>query len=325
MRTRLLGRTGWRVSEIGYGAWQIGGTMWGEVPEERAKAAVRAALDSGITFLDTALAYGDGRSERLIGQVLRERGVPGEVIVATKVPPLNREWPARPTMRLRDVFPARWIRQCAEQSLRNLGLDRPLDLLQLHVWTDAWAADDEWYEALLELRERQRLRAFGVSVNDHEPASALEVTASGRIDTIQVIYNVFDQTPEAELFPAAERAGVGVIVRVPLDEGSLAGTLRRDTRFPPGDMRARYFAGDRLRETVERVERLQPLLEREGQSMAQGALRFCLTPGAVSTVIVGSVRREHIEANAAASDPALLEAETLEALRSHAWPRNFYP
>jgi len=323
MRHRTLGRTGWPVSEIGYGAWQIGGEMWGEVPEARARAALHAALEAGIDFFDTALAYGDGRSERLIGAVLREAGARDRVRVATKVPPMNREWPARPQVPLREVFPARWIRACAERSLRNLRTE-PIDLLQLHVWTDAWAADDEWYDALAQLREEQKILAFGVSVNDHDPASAVAVTRSGRIDTIQVIYNVFDQTPEAELFPAAEEQNVGVIARVPLDEGSLTGTLRPDTRFPPGDWRSRYFTPERLPEVVARVERLRPLLERPGQTLAQGALRFCLSHPAVSTVIVGTANPDHVREDAAASELGPLDPETREALRAHAWPRNFY-
>lgn len=323
MRERVFGRTGWSITEIGYGAWQIGGNMWGPVPETRAEAALHAALSAGITFFDTALVYGEGRSEQLVGRVLRESGARERVRVATKVPPMNMEWPASPKARLRDVFPARWIRECAERSLRNLDIG-PIDLLQLHVWTDAWADDPEWYDALVELRDAGKIRAFGVSVNDHDPASAMRVARSGRIDSVQVIYNVFDQSPEAELFPVAREMSLGVIARVPLDEGSLTGRLRPDTKFSAGDWRAHYFRGQRLRETVERVERLRPLLERPGQTLAQGALRFCLAQPAVSTVIVGSAIPEHVRDNAAASELGALDTDTLRALRAHAWPRNFY-
>lgn len=324
MKHRSFGRTGWQVSEIGYGAWQIGGTQWGPVREEQARAALHAALEAGITFFDTALAYGWGRSEQLVGKVIREAGVRDRVTIATKVPPKNRTWPARPGMPLREVFPASWIRECAELSLRNLDVG-PIDLLQLHVWTDAWADDAEWYDALASLQEEGKIRAFGVSVTENDPASAVRVTRSGKIDSIQVIYNVFDQTPEEALFPAAQENDVAVIVRVPLDEGSLAGTLRPDTTFPRDDFRAMYFTPERLPETVERVERLRPLLEAPGQSMAQGALRFCLSHPAVSTVIVGSTNPEHVRDNAAASDLGPLDAATREALRAHAWQRNFYP
>jgi aryl-alcohol dehydrogenase-like predicted oxidoreductase len=324
MMNRRLGRTGWRISEIGYGAWQIGGAMWGAVAEEQAREAVVAALESGIDFFDTALAYGHGRSERVVGEVVRESGERERVRIATKVPPMDWQWPARAGAPLHDVFPANWIRECAHRSMANLGGD-PIDLLQLHVWTDAWTDDGEWYDALCALREEHVIRAFGVSVNDHDPASALRITRSGRIDTIQVIYNVFDQSPEGELFPAAQAADVGVIARVPLDEGSLGGTLSNDSVFAETDMRRSYFRGDRLGETVKRVERLRPLLEGNGQSMAQGALRFCLSPAAVSTVIAGSAVAAHIRENAKVSAAGPLGSRARLRLKSHAWPRNFYP
>jgi len=323
VRKRRFGRTGWQVSEIGYGAWQIGGNMWGEVSDRDAEAALEAALDAGITFFDTALAYGRGRSEQVLGRVLKRLGARDDVLVATKVPPRNAEWPARHDAALRDVFPADWITACTEQSITNLGFEP--DVQQLHVWSDSWAADDEWYEALLGLKERGSIRAFGVSVNDHEPASALQVTGSGRIDSLQVIYNVFDQSPRAELFDAAKAHDVAVIARVPLDEGSLSGKYTRDTTFTKEDMRSRYFAGDRLGQTVQRVEKLRPILERNDQSMAQGALRFCLSHDAVSTVIAGSANPEHIRANADASELGPLSGDLLELLETHRWDRNFYP
>jgi aryl-alcohol dehydrogenase-like predicted oxidoreductase len=323
MKKRRFGRTGWEVSEIGYGAWQIGGNMWGEVSDRDAEAALESALDAGITFFDTALAYGRGRSEQVLGRVLKRLGVREKVLVATKVPPMNGEWPARHHAKLRDVYPARWIKESTEQSLKNLGFEP--DLQQLHVWSDSWAADDEWHDTMLELKERARFRAFGVSVNDHEPESALEVTRSGRIDSLQVIYNIFDQSPRDELFGAAMENDVAVIVRVPLDEGSLGGKLTRTTEFAPTDMRTRYFAGERLAQTVERVEKIRPILEHDDQSLAQGALRFCLSHEAVSTVIVGSTRAEHIRANAEVPERGPLDEETLDRLRAHAWQRNFYP
>jgi aryl-alcohol dehydrogenase-like predicted oxidoreductase len=221
------------------------------------------------------------------------------------------------------VYPADWITACTEQSIANLGFEP--DVQQLHVWSDSWAHDDEWYDALLRLKERGSIRAFGVSVNDHEPASALEVTGSGRIDSLQVIYNVFDQSPQVELFDAARANDVAVIARVPLDEGSLSGRYTRDTKFTSGDMRSRYFAGDRLGQTVARVEKLRPILEGEGQSLAQGALRFCLSHDAVSTVIAGSTNPAHIRANAAVSEMGPLRGDVLELLKQHQWARNFYP
>jgi aryl-alcohol dehydrogenase-like predicted oxidoreductase len=323
MRKRVFGRTGWEVSEIGYGAWQIGGTMWGSVRPDRAKTALNAAVDAGITFFDTALAYGWGASEVLVGEVVRARRIREDVRIATKVPPMNSEWPARKNAKLRDVFPARWIRECAEKSRKNLDVG-PIDLLQLHVWTDSWAKDNEWSDAMLELREKGRINACGVSVNDHEPNDAVEVTLSDKIDSVQVIYNIFDQSPEEELFGAAKARNVAVIARVPLDEGSLGGGLRADTTFEPGDWRTSYFRGERLRETVKRIEKLRPVLERDGQTLAQGALRFCLSNDAVSTVIVGTSNPEHVRDNAAVSEMGALDEATLEELRGHAWQRNFY-
>jgi len=324
MLNRRLGRTGWRVSEIGYGTWQIGGTMWGEITEAAATAALEAALESGIDFFDTALAYGHGRSETMVGKVLNASGERDRLYVATKVPPLNWQWPASPAAALSDVFPSDWIRECALRSRDNLG-GPPIDLLQLHVWTDAWRNEAEWYETMCQLKEEGVIRAFGVSLNDHDPDSGIGIVESGRIDTIQVIYNVFDQSPEDALFGAAQAADVGVIARVPLDEGSLGGTFTEETVFGESDMRRTYFKGDRLPDTVRRVNRLRPLIESETQSLALGALRFCLSHPAVSTVIPGSVNPDHIRSNAAASKLGPLDVASRLKLKSHAWPRNFYP
>jgi aryl-alcohol dehydrogenase-like predicted oxidoreductase len=322
VKTRRFGRKNWQVSEIGYGAWQIGGNMWGSVSERDAEAAIEAALDAGINFFDTARAYGRGRSEQVLGRVLRQTGMRERVRVATKVPPMNGEWPASHESKLRDVFPAQWIRQSTGESIANLGFAP--DLQQLHVWSDAWVDDAEWSDVASELKQQGSFTAFGVSVNDHEPASALRVTRSGRVDSVQVIYNIFDPTPEQELFPVAAEHDVAVIVRVSLDEGSLGGRLTRETKFDTNDMRIRYFRGERLAETVEHVEQLRPVLERKDQTLAQGALRFCLSAPEVTTVIVGSVNPDHIRANAAVSDRGPLDAAAIEQLRQHAWPRNFY-
>lgn len=322
MRTRRFGRTGWQVSEIGYGAWQIGGSGWGDVSQRDAEAVIEAALEAGVTFFDTALAYGEGRSEQVLGGVLRRTGMRKSVRVATKVPPKNREWPARHDVPLRETFPHAWITECTHRSVDHLGFEP--DLQQLHVWSDSWADDPEWHEALLALKEEGCVAAFGVSVNDHEPESALRVTASGKIDSLQLIYNVFDQSPERELFAAARENDVAIIVRVPLDEGSLGGKLTKETQFAKNDMRSRYFRGARLAETVDRVEKVRPILENKDQSLAQGALRFALTPPDVSTVIAGTTKASHIRDNAEVSERGPLDEETLAALRAHAWPRNFY-
>ncbi|HUP88233.1 MAG TPA: aldo/keto reductase [Longimicrobiales bacterium] len=322
MRTRRFGRLGWSISEIGYGAWQIGGNMWGEVGDRDAEAAIEAALEAGITFFDTALAYGRGRSEQVLGRVLKRTGMRERVYVATKVPPMDWEWPADHASKLQNIFPAHWIEQCTRESTEHLGFAP--DIQQLHVWSDNWANDAEWSDALSALRERGVIKAFGVSINDHEPDTALKVVKSGKVDCVQVIYNVFDQTPETALFPACLEHDVAVIVRVPLDEGSLGGKLTKETKFAAEDVRARYFKGKRLAQAVDHVEKLRPVLENDEQTLAQGALRFCLSHKAVTTVIAGSTKPAHIRDNAAVSERGRLENEKIAELRAHAWARNFY-
>lgn len=220
MRYRTLGRTGIEVSELGYGAWGIGQSMWIGADDDESLRALRRAIELGVTFIDTALVYGNGHSEQLVGQVVRESSE--TVHVATKVPPKNRAWPARAGTRAEDAFPGDWIRECTERSLRHLGLDA-VDLQQFHVWSDDWVGQGDWLETVEALKAEGKIRAFGVSINDHEPANAVRLIETGAVDSVQVIYNVFDQSPEDELFPAVQEAGVGVIVRVPFDEGGRPG------------------------------------------------------------------------------------------------------
>ncbi|MBZ0159296.1 aldo/keto reductase [Candidatus Methylomirabilis sp.] len=321
MEYRRFGRTDVQVSEIGFGAWGIGKGWWGQTDDTLSISAVIRALELGVTFIDTAHAYGDGHSERLIAKTFKE--VRHRVFVATKVPPKSREWPPKEGTAARQAFPADWIITHTEQSLRNLEAER-LDLQQLHIWRDEWLGELEWQEAVRRLKQQGKIRFFGVSIMDHQPGSALELVKSGLVDTVQVIYNIFDQSPEEELFPLCQKHDVGVIARVPFDEGGLTGNLTPDTTFPPKSVQAFYFREDRLRETCEHVGRLKPLLGGEITTVAQLALKFCLSHPAVSTVIPGMRRPAHVEANSAVSDGKPLAPETLAALRSHAWPRNFY-
>jgi aryl-alcohol dehydrogenase-like predicted oxidoreductase len=323
MKTRRLGRTGCSVSEIGYGAWGIGGSEWIGAQDDESLRALHHALDRGVNLIDTALAYGRGRSERLVGQVLRERGERGEVFVATKIYPKNLTWPAARGVPVADVFPAEHIVRCCEKSLANLGRDH-VDLLQLHVWRDEWLDEDGWRDALLRLKQAGKTRFLGISVNDHDPGSALGAVASSLFDTVQVIFNVYDPTPQEALLPACLVHNVGVIARVPLDEGGLAGTIRPDTIFPDGDFRNDYFGGERKRQVFERSEALRALLGAEAKTLPELALRFCLSADAVSSVIPGMRRVTTVEANTGVSDGRRLSAGLLEALRFHAWPRNFY-
>lgn len=321
MNRRVLGRTGLSVSEIGYGAWGIGGTMWIGARDDESLDALRHACDLGLNFIDTALVYGNGRSEKLVGEIVRQR--PDTIVVATKVPPRNGLWPARRGVAVHKVFPGPHVTASTETSLRNLGLER-IDVLQLHVWQDDFIGAGDWQAALDKLKASGKVRFVGVSINDHDPASALRAVASGIFDTVQVVHNVFDQSPADELYPLCLKHNVGVIVRVPLDEGGLTGTIRPDTVFPPADFRASYFEGDRKRQVFERVQKLETLLGQEAATVPELALRYCLSHDAVSTVIPGMRRRSTVDASCGVSDGRRLSTELMKALRQHAWLRSFY-
>jgi aryl-alcohol dehydrogenase-like predicted oxidoreductase len=321
VKYRPLGRTGIEVSEIGYGAWGIGGSQWGGADDDESLQALHRAIDLGLNFIDTALVYGDGRSERLVGQVVRER--PETIHVATKVPPKNRIWPAPDGVPADDAFPGDYVRECAERSLANLGLER-IDVLQFHVWSDDWADQGTWRTAIDQLRAEGKIAAFGVSINNHEPANALRLIATGAVDTVQVIYNVFDQSPEDELFPACREHGVGVIARVPLDEGGLTGTIDPDTEFPEGDFRSAYFRGDRRREVHDRATAIAQDLGIAPEDLAEIALRFVMSEPTVSTAIPGMRSTRNVERNVAVSDGRGVPDGWREKLRRHRWVRDFY-
>jgi aryl-alcohol dehydrogenase-like predicted oxidoreductase len=322
MRYRQLGRTGIEVSEIGYGAWGIGGTMWLGGSDDESIAALRRAFELGLNFIDTALVYGEGHSEELVGQVIRDAAAP-DIYVASKVPPKNRLWPARPGIGIEETFPYDYILSCTEESLRNLKREY-LDLQQLHVWNPEWLHRDEWRRAFEDLKKSGKVKNVGVSINDHQPDSALELIRTGLVDTVQVIYNIFDQAPEVQLFPLALELGVGVLARVPLDEGSLSGTITEQTTFEAGDFRGRYFRGDRKREVVEHVKALKQDLAAINEPLPEIALRYCLSDPAVSTVIPGMRKIKNVEANCAASDAGPLPVGVLAILKKHAWDRNYY-
>src|SRR5262249_29832920 len=298
MKYRTLGRTGIEVSEIGYGAWGIGGVQWTGGDDEEAKRALNLAIDQGLNFIDTALAYGDGHSERLVGEVARPRKE--RIYIATKVPPKNLEWPAR-DVPLRQVFPHDYIIKCAEQSLRNLGVET-IDLQQLHVWHDNWTVENEWIDALTQLRAAGKVRYFGLSLNDYQPWNAIEALRQGYIDTVQVIYNIFEQAPEDELYPVCQELNVGVIARVPFDEGGLTGAIRPNSAFPETDFRAWFFGGDRKQKVFDRVEKLKALIGDEAENLAELALRFTLSHDAVSTVIPGMRSTKNVAANISYSE-----------------------
>lgn len=321
MNYRKLGRTGLMVSEIGFGTWGIGNTSWIGAEKRRSVQALIAAYDAGINLFDTAWVYGRGESERLLARVF---GKSGHVIIASKVPPRNGVWPAMPGVPLREVFPRTHVLEYLRKTVSNLNRDA-VDLYQFHVWNDHWIDDPEWPELIEELRRSGRARFVGISINDHQPENALTALATGMIDTVQVIYNIFDQSPEDRLFPYCMEHDIGVIARVPLDEGGLTGNIRPGTTFPERDFRNRYFEGERKREVWERVQRIAMDLGIGIARLPNLALRFCVSHPAVSTVIPGMRKAAHVRLNAAVTQEGPLPKDVLVKLRSHQWARNYYP
>ena len=321
MQFRSLGKTGATVSEIGYGAWGIGGEMWQGSEDAQSMIALRKAVELGVNFFDTALAYGNGHSEMLVGK-LRRNSVE-KIVIATKVPPKNRQWPARSGVPFNETFPKNYIIESTEKSLKNLRVET-IDLQQLHVWSDEWVGADEIWEAVRLLKGQGKIKAFGISVNDHAPGSALKAARTGMVDTFQVIYNIFDQSPEEELFPYCLTNNIGIIVRVPLDEGGLTGRITPDTVFPDRDWRNNYFRGDRKQQVYDRVKKLKTFLGAEAKTLPELALRFILSHPAVSTIIPGMRSVANVETNTAVSDGKHLSEKLLKELKKQKWVRNFY-
>ncbi len=316
MICRIFGRTGWSVSEVGYGMWGLAG--WTGSDEAETRATLELAVAQGCNLFDTAWAYGDGRSEQILRGLLKDH--PDKALhFATKIPPKNRQWPSRRHSKLDDVFPPEYIREYTEKSLENLGV-AAIDLQQFHVWEDAWARDDRWQRAVDDLKRQGMIRAIGISINRWEPANALETLKTGLIDAVQVIYNIFDQAPEDELFPLCRERNIAVIARVPFDEGSLTGTLTKQTRWPEGDWRNTYFVPENLAASVDRAEALRPLIP-AGMTMPELALRWILENPTVSTTIPGMRKSKHAAANMAVSDGKRLDPKLVQQLKAHRWDR----
>ena len=321
MNYRKLGSTGLEVSEVGYGAWGIGKSQWMGAEDDESLRALNRAIDLGLTFIDTALGYGDGHSERLVGRTVRERDE--TVHVSTKIPPKNLTFPAPSGLHPDETFPADHVRECTETSLKNLGLET-IDVQQFHVWQDEWLGEGDWQEAVEDLKREGKIRHFGVSINDHQPANAVKLIETGLVDTVQVIYNVFDQSPEDELLPACQEHGVGVIVRVPFDEGALTGAITPETEFDEGDFRNHYFRDDRKREVQERVRAIVSELGVGEDEIAEVALRYILSHPAVSAVIPGMRSVRNVERNMRVGDGKGLPEDQVRLLKNHRWVRNFY-
>jgi aryl-alcohol dehydrogenase-like predicted oxidoreductase len=314
---RRFGRLGWQVSEIGYGMWGLADWKGGDDGETR--AALERAVALGCNFFDTAWAYGRGASERILGDLLRNHR-DQRLYAATKIPPKNRQWPSRPDAKLDDVFPADYIREYIDLSLANLGVET-IDLIQFHVWNDSWAGDERWQRALDDARRAGLVRGIGISVNRWEPTNVVRALRTGVVDAVQVIYNIFDQNPEDELFPLCRELDIAVIARVPFDEGTLTGTLTKESRWPEGDWRNTYFVPENLNASVDRAEALRPLVP-PGGTMAEMALRFVLSNPDVATVIPGMRRPANVRANLAASAAGPLPPDLRRSLKAHRWDRS---
>ena len=322
MKNRIFGRTGWNVSEIGFGAWAIGGG-WGAQSDADSVQALHRALDLGCNFIDTAQGYGSGRSERTIGSVLKERKG-AHIYVATKIPPKSPgAWPPDPYGSIEERYPEKYLRESVELSLQQLQTDC-IDLIQLHTWTRAWNKNPAALETLRKLKQEGKLRAIGISTPEHDQNSLIDLMRGGWLDAVQVIYNIFDQEAQAEFFPVALEHRVGVIVRVALDESSLTGKFTTATTFEKGDFRNRYFQGDRLERTVRRIEKIKETIGGEEPSLIAAALKFALKPQAVSTVIPGIRNISQAEANCGISDQPPLSDSLEKKLHEHAWIRAFW-
>jgi aryl-alcohol dehydrogenase-like predicted oxidoreductase len=320
MKLRALGRTGFQVSDVAYGLWGMSG--WSGSDDQQSRQSMQLAVDLGCNCFDSAWAYGDGKSDLFLGETLRQNSGK-RLYAASKIPPKNLTWPASPNDSYKDVFPAEHVLHYADLIRKNLQVDS-IDLLQFHVWDDGWAAEKEFHETVAKLKRDGVIRSFGLSLNRWEPWNGIRALRTGLVDVVQVIYNIFDQAPEDELFPACRELNIGVIARVPLDEGSLSGTFTAETKFPEKDWRSRYFNPENLRLTLERIEKLKALLP-DSMSLPEMAIRYILSNPVVSTAIVGMRRAQHVRQNLALSDAGALAPELLAKLKAHRWDRKPNP
>lgn len=322
MQFRTFGRLGWRVSAMGFGGWAVGGG-WGEQSDRDSVDALHRAFDLGCNFVDTAYGYGRGKGEQVIGEAIRSRASTDRIYVATKVPPAPGTWPPGPYDRIEDRFPKGYLREMVDGRLAALGTDC-IDLLQIHTWTRAWNANPTVFEELHDLRREGKILGIGVSTPEQDQNAVIDLIRAKWVDSVQLIYNIFEQEPQAELFGAAREMDCAVIVRVALDESALTGKLAPDTHFPENDVRSRYFAGDKLARTVARVEAIRAEIGDAEPSMAVAALKFALKPPAVSTVIPGIRSVQQAEANMAVADMPPLSDDLEQRLRPHMWRRGFW-
>jgi aryl-alcohol dehydrogenase-like predicted oxidoreductase len=316
MKYRKFGRTNWNVSEIGYGMWGMAG--WTGSDDKESMESLQLAVDKGCNFFDTAWGYGAGKSEGLLGNLVRANSGK-KLYTATKIPPKNFKWPSRREYILDDCFPPDHIEEYVEKSLANSGLNS-FDLMQFHTWEDSWLEDERWAKKMEDLKSQGMFNAIGISINRWEPWNGVKTVESGIVDAVQVIYNIFDQNPVDELFPACRKHNVAVIARVPFDEGSLTGILTKESKWPKGDWRNTYFVPENLFASVEHADKIKPLVP-EGMTMPEMALRFILNEPTVSTIIPGMRKPEHVKANTAVSDAGPLNPSLVKELKKHRWDR----
>jgi aryl-alcohol dehydrogenase-like predicted oxidoreductase len=320
MKYRKLGRTGFEVSDVAYGLWGMSG--WTGSDNAESLASLQLSVDLGCNFFDTAWAYGDGKSDGLLGEILN-RNSKKRLYAASKIPPGNLQWPALPTYKYKDVFSPKHVFKYADLIRKKLRVDS-IDLLQFHVWDDSWTDQPEFRSTVEKLKHDGWIRHFGLSLNRWEPENGIKALHTGLVDAVQVIYNIFDQSPEDELFPICQELNIGVIARVPFDEGSLGGKMTIETRFPKDDWRSGYFGPENLGNTIKRVDKLKQILP-AGMTLPEMALRFILSHPAVSTLIAGMRKPEHVRQNIAASDAGPLDTALLAELKKHRWDRRPQP
>lgn len=316
MNKRTFGRIQWNVSEIGYGMWGMGG--WMESNDQESEQALDLAVENGVNFFDTAWGYGEGHSERLLGKLLK-RHSNKKLYTASKIPPKNFQWPAKPHYTFEDSYPIEHIKTYTEKTLQNLGVEQ-IDLMQFHTWDDGWTAHEEWQRAVEDLKKEGKIVAMGISMNRWEPENGIEALKTGQIDAVQVIYNIFDQAPEDVLFPFCDAHNIGIIARVPFDEGTLTGNITRNTIFPEGDWRGTYFVPENLAASADRADLLRPLVPKN-MTMAEMALRFILKNKSVHTIIPGMRKHKNVLSNIGCSDGKYLNPDLHHKLKMHRWDR----
>jgi aryl-alcohol dehydrogenase-like predicted oxidoreductase len=316
MKYRKLGRTGFEVSDIAYGLWGMSG--WSGSDDRESLASLQVSVDLGCNLFDSAWAYGDGKSDSLLGEIM-SRNQGKRLYAASKIPPGNLQWPALPKYQYHDVFSPEHVFKYTDLIRKNLRIDS-IDVMQFHVWDDTWTNEPDFHSTVEELKKDGRIKYFGLSLNRWQPDNGIKALRTGLVDTVQVIYNIFDQSPEDELFPVCRELNIGVIARVPLDEGSLGGNMTAKTRFPKDDWRSLYFGPENLANTIKRVDNLKKILP-QAMTLPEMALRFILSNPAVSTTIAGMRKPEHVRQNIAASDAGPLDQTLLAELKNHRWDR----